>query len=344
VTSSDAACLDALAACVGAGVSLPDALARIETAGIEASRWAARVRPFVRPGARVEDALLAARAVEQPEHALLALAVTPDDFAQIARALTARRRRKAALGRSILRVLLGPFAVAVLTVVLDPLPNIVGPDSYVWPVARGLVELGLATALLLLGVPAALRSPAIGPPVLRFLARVPGLATLAASHAEAELVTLAAPFVARPEGGSNGLLATATLLAWSPLADPLRAAAQASTTTPDWALAKLAPYLSVPTNLAIVSGIASGQLTARLAALGDEIAAALARRLQLTVRIAAYVLVVLLSLTSLAEMVGRTLPGSSILGGAPSAEQKQLDEIMKALDEPERPAKPGPAK
>jgi len=332
MTASDAALLDVLAACLGAGVPLPDALSRIEAAGHEASRWVQRVRPFARPGSSVESALFAARAIDATERAILASAVTPAAVAGVLHALVLRRRRRADRSRTILRGLLGPFAIAALTVILDPLPNLIGSGSYVGPVFRGLLALGLATAFVVAGVPAILRSPSLGPRVLAACSKLPGLDWLTARHAEAELVTTSAPFVERSEVGHAGLLATSALLAWSPLGERVRVAALASANAPEAAFAMLAPQLSLATNLAIVSGTASGQLAAHLAARGEEIAAQLTSRLRLAVRVAAYTLVVLLSFASLVNMVSRALPGTSLPGATFSEEQKELDDIMRELE------------
>src|SRR5580700_5903440 len=142
MTRSDSVFLDVLAACLGAGDPLLDALSRLETAGGEASRWVQRVRCFVRPGGSVESALYAARVIDAGEHAILALASTPAALGALLHALTVRGRRRDSLRRAILRGLVGPFAVAALTIVLDPLPNLMGSGSYVGPVFRGLAELG----------------------------------------------------------------------------------------------------------------------------------------------------------------------------------------------------------
>ena len=163
--------------------------------------------------------LHAARAIDPTEAALLTLAVTPDATERLLHTLAIRRRRRATLRSAILRGLIGPIAIGALTVVLNPLPNLVGNASYVGPVLRGLFLLGLATAFVVAGVPALLRSPSIGPRVFALCARLPGLAWIASRYAEGELVTVSAPFVARSEAGSEGLLAASTMIAWSPLGE-----------------------------------------------------------------------------------------------------------------------------
>jgi hypothetical protein len=332
--ASDAPFLDALAACLGAGVPLQDALSRIERAGFAASRWVQRVRPFVRPESSVESALLGAGAIDATEHALLAAAVTPDAVESLLHALVLRRRRRSALRAVVLRGLAGPFAIAALTVVLDPLPNLIGSGSYVWPVFRGLVVLGLVTALVVLGIPALVRSPNVGPRLLMLCARVPVLDWLAARHAEGELVTMSAPFVARPGIGSAGLVAASATLAWSPLGEKIRVAG-ADGAAPASVLERLAPCFSLATNLSIVGGIASNDLATRLAARGEEIAAELSAHVRIGVRVAAYVFVGLLTLQSLANLFSRALPGGGLLPGVvPSAEQRDLDEVMKELEGP----------
>jgi hypothetical protein len=296
----------------------------------------------VRGDGSVESALHAARVIDAREQSLLAVAVAPDAVESLLHALAARRRRRDALRRLILHGLVGPFAIAALSVLLDPLPNLfVGGESYIGPVFRGLSVLGLVTALVVLGVPAALRSPRIGPRIVELCASLPGLSWIAARHAEAELATMSAAFVGRSDAGTGGLLAASAMLAWSPLGARIRDAATANAATPEWALAKLAPYLSVETNLAVVGGIASGRLAADLATRGEALAAEVTRHVQRGVRVTAYTFVVLLSLASLASLVSHALPfASPFTGATPTTEQKELDDIMKLLDGPEPAPKP----
>jgi hypothetical protein len=335
-TADDAALLEVLAACLGAGVPLADALARIETSGTRAWQWVARLRPHVRLGSSVAATLLAAGVVDGPEHALLAQALTPSATERLLLALVSRRRRRELLRTAFQAALAGPFGLAALTVVLAPLPNLLGSGSYVWPVTRGVFTLGVLAALVFLGLPAALGSPSLGSRVLGVLARVPGLDRLAARHAEAELVTLAAPFVEGGEASREGLLAASTALAWSPLGARVAEAAGVQGGPP--ALARLAPHLSLVTNLAIVSGAASQKLSARLTERGEELATQLRARLRVTLRVAAYTLVVILSFEGLANLVSRGLPGMPLLPGAtPTGEQKELEELLRELDPPAHP-------
>jgi hypothetical protein len=163
---------------------------------------------------------------------------------------------------------------------------------------------------------------------------MPGVRRLAALYAEEELTTALVPFVEGGEVRTAGLTVAASLLAWSPLREGLRVAAGAvrlpSTPLPMGGLEPLARQLSLATNLAIVGGGASKRLEKRLAQRGEAINLLLTARLRLVVRIGAYALVVLFSISSLVGMISRGLPGMPTLpGGATSPDQKELEELMK---------------
>jgi hypothetical protein len=331
--ASDTHTLDALAACLRAGLPLDDALLRLETAGGGASRWVKRVRPFVRPGETVEKALAGAGTIDEGEQALLAPATTPDAVAGLLEAISARRRRRARLLRSVLGGLLGPFAVAAITVVLNPLPALLfgSIGEYVGSVVLGFLVLGVVTGLIAVGLPVLLQSPKAGPRTLGLLARIPLVDLLVGRHAEAELLTIVGPYTGGPEAAPAAMAAAAAVLDWARLG---RAARATTAEEPAGALVRLAPHLSQATNLAVVEGVAGGKLPARLAARGEEIDAALTKNVRLVARIVAYTLVVVLSLGAYVDLVGRALPGGNIplLEGMPSGEQKDLDELMRELE------------
>jgi hypothetical protein len=346
MAASDAALLDALAACIGADVPLDGALARIEGTGHEAARWVRAVRACVRPGAKVEDTLRAAGVVDDGEHALLACAELPAAIGATLAAVALRRRRREELHREVLRGLGAPFALAVATVMLDPLLGFVEGGSYFGRFfGEGLV-LAVVSLAVVGGLRVLMRSESARRRFLATLARLPLLSALAARHAEADLVTLASPFVAGRGVEMKGVLVAADILAWSPLGPTLRAAALVSGTTPEWAVVRVAPRLTQETNLAVVSGIASADLPARLAARAGALSADVARRTRWLARMAAFGVVLVLSAVSFAQMASRAPSFDSLVGGKTDDEKEierlfgNSEDLLRELNGAEPPSKP----
>ena len=334
--STHPALLDALADCLESGDTLPDALGKVEMAGGAAEAWVRHVRPSVRAGDPVGGALRSSNVLGDDELSLL----SPEGDGALAAAclhtVALRRQRSLARRRAIAWGLVAPLLFAALTVVLDPLPNLITGEPFFWPVARGLLELVVLALAIALGLPALLRSPRTRRTVLRVCGAVPGLRWFAAMHAEEELVAALVPFV---DGGSvttAGLTAGASLLAWSRLGEALRVAARPppppGNPLPLSGLQPLVRELSLGSALAVVGGIASKRLAQRLTRRGEEITGLLTARLRLLFRIGAYALVVALSISSLVGMISRGLPGMPTLpGGEMSPDQKELEDIMKQL-------------
>jgi hypothetical protein len=337
MSTTDAALLEALGDCLAAGDTLPQALGRVSLAGGAAGFWTEQVRRTTRTEGPAVGALRAARLLDPDE-----LAILPADGADAAaaaplQAIALRRRRSSARQRAILRGLVAPFGFAVLTVVLDPLPNLVTDEPFLWPEVRGmlwLVALGLA---IFLGAPALLRRPGARAVLLRVGQAAPGLRWFTSLYAEEELTTIAVAHVEGSEVTPAGLLAAASLLHWSGLATPLRAAA-ASVRPAGAPLAlggfePIARQLSFETNLALVGGVASDRLAQRLTGRGDAIASLLTARLRLLTRIVGYALVVVLSIGSLVGMIARGLPGMPTLpGGATTPDQQELEDLLKQIE------------
>ena len=334
--TADAVLLDALADCLESGGTLLEALENVATAGRGAGEWAQHVRRSARAEVPVAAALRESNALDDDELSVLSAAGTAATVASALRAVALRRRRSLARRRAIHWGLLGPFALGALTVVLDPLPNLITGGAYVWPAFRGLFTLLILALAVVAGIPALLRAHPTRSTALRLCSSVPGIRRLAALYAEEELTTALVPFVEGGEVGAAGLTAAASLLAWSPLRDGLHVVAGSvglpSTPLPMGRLEPLAPQLSLATKLAIVGGVASKRLADRLAQRGEAIASLLTARLRLLVRIGAYALVVLFSVNSLVGMIARGFPGMPTLpSDAASPEQKELDELMKQL-------------
>ncbi len=334
------ALLDALADCLAAGDPLGTALGKVAVAGTPAGIWAAHVGRSLPPDHPIGAALDSANAIDADEQALLSAEGARDRAAAVLRAVALRRRRHGERRREVLQGLLGPILIGVLTVFLDPLPDMIGGGSYFWPLVRGLLALALLVGIVVGVLPALLRDPRIGPTVLRVSAALPGLGWLAARYAEEELTVALAPFVEGSAVSGAGLGAAASFVAWSPFAETLRTSRRAldpasglPSTLAMGGLEPLARQLSVDTNLAIIGGVACGQLAERLTARGDALSTLLTARLRFLVRLGAYALVLVFSLVSLAGLLARGIPGMPTLpGGSESAEQKQLDELMKQLE------------
>jgi hypothetical protein len=337
MSTTDAALLEALGDCLAAGDTLPQALGRVSLAGGPAGFWTEQVRRTTRTEGPAVGALRAARLLEPDELAILPAHGADAAAAAPLQAIALRRRRSRARQRAILRGLVAPFGFAVLTVVLDPLPNLVTDEPFLWPEVRGmlwLVALGLA---IFLGAPALLRRPGARAVLLRVGQATPGLRWLTSLYAEEELTTIAVAHVEGSEVTPAGLLAAASLLHWSALATPLRAAA-ASVRPAGAPLAlggfePIARQLSFETNLALVGGVASDRLAQRLTGRGDAIASLLTARLRLLTRIVGYALVVVLSIGSLVGMISRGLPGMPTLpGGATTPDQQELEDLLKQIE------------
>ena len=333
---SDPAFLDALADCLESGDTLLEALGKVAIAGGAAEDWTRHVRPSVRADVAVARALRESNVVDDDELSILSAGGAGSALGPALRAVVLRRQRGLARRRAVRRGLLGPFAFGALTIVLAPLPEIVTGGPYVWPVLRGLFVLVLLTLAVVIGVPALLRQPQARPRALALCTRVPGFRHLAALYAEEELTTGLAPLVDPGEPRTAGLTAVASILAWSPLGEALLAASRtvrpSASPLPMGGLEPLARQLSAATSLALVGGVASKRLPEQLARRGEEIAPRLTAHLRLVTRVGAYALVVLFSVTSLAGMIARGLPGIPVFpGGTTSPEQKELEDLLKEL-------------
>lgn len=336
MTTANAALLEALSDCLESGDTLFQALAKIEVAGGAARSWTEGVRRSTRAEAPVAMALRRSQMLDHDELALLPAEATGEAVSAPLRAVVLRRRRGIDRRRAILWGLVGPFGFGALTVVLDPLPNLVTGGAFVWPVTRGLLTLGAVAFAIVAGLPALFRAPRARSTTLRACSAVPGVQWFAALYAEEELTTALVPFVDGEDVSAAGLAAAASLLSWSRLGESLRRSEGSvrppSTSLPMGGLEPLAQQLSLATNLAIVGGIASKRLAERLTRRADAIAVLLTARLRLAVRLVAYALLVAFSVSSLAGMVSRGLPGMPALpGGVTSPDQQELDELMKQM-------------
>jgi hypothetical protein len=336
MTTTDPALLAALGDCLASGDTLPQALGRIEMAGATARYWTAVVRRTAGSDAPVGAALRGSSLFREDERLFLPTDGAGSQVALPLQAVATRRRRAAARRRAIRWGLVGPFAFAALTIIFDPLPNIITDEPFVWPIVRGLLVLSVLTAVIVAGVPALLRDPRTRNRLLRVFSAVPGLSWFATQHAEEELATALTAFVEDEQITPAGLAAAASLLAWSPFAAALRTASatpRSEALLPMGGLEPVVRHLSLATNLAIVGGVASRRLGERLRLRADAIEVALTSRLRLALRIAAYALVVVLSIISLVGMISRGLPGMpSLPGGSSSPDQQQLEDLLKQLD------------
>ena len=333
---TEPALLEALADCLESGDLLSVALDKIAMAGQAAAGWAQQVRRPLQANLPAARALLESGVLDDDERSLLGVDGDVAALPPALRAVAVRRRRSVARRQTLRWGLVGPFAFAALTVLLDPLPQLVTGGAYAWPALRGLLVLVVVALAIGAGAPALLRGKQARLGALRACTRVPGVRRLAALYAEEELALGLAPFGDGGTIAAPGLTRIASLLAWSPLGERLAAASRTggpATTLPMGGLDPLASLLSPATDLAILGGVASNRLQERLAQRGDAMALRLTARLRLVARIAAYTLVVLFSASSLLGMISRGLPGIPTLpGGAASPDQKELEDLLKELE------------
>ncbi len=337
MTTTDAALLEALGDCLGSGDTLPQALGKLSLAGGTAGWWTEQVRRSVRTDVPAGPALRGTHLFEPDELALLPEGGPDEAAAMPLQAVVLRRRRGAARRRAVLLGLVAPFGFAALTVMLDPLPNLISDAPFLWPEIRGFSLLCLLGVAIFVGLPALLGRPGARSRILRFCCALPGLRWFTSHYAEEELTAAVVPFIADEQVTPAGLLAASSLLPWSPLAPTLRGAAASerpvATMLPMAGLEPVARQLSSGTNLAFIRGVTSHNLALRLTQRGDDIALLLTARLRLTARITGYALVVVLSISSLIGMISRGLPGMPTLpGGDTTPDQQQLEDLLKQLE------------
>jgi hypothetical protein len=338
--TTDVALLEAVGDCLESGDSLSHALGKVAMAGGAAGWWTEYVGRSVRGDGSAASALRATGLFEPDELTLLPTEGSDAAVGGPLHAVAQRRRRGLARRRAVLWSLVGPFAFATLTVLLDPLPNLVTDEPFLWPLMRGVLVLVILALGFFVGLPALLRNQRARSGLLRACSAVPGLRWFTTLYAEEELTTALVPFIEGQEVRVAGLLATSSLLAWSGLGAPLRGAAAsarpASTgpaALPMGGLEPVARQLSLATNLAVLGGVTSKHLAQRLAQRGEAISTLLTARLRLAVRIVAYAFVAMLSISSLVGMISRGLPGMPTLpGGDTTPDQQQLEDLLKQLE------------
>lgn len=225
MTTTDAALLEALGDCLGSGDTLPQALGKLSLAGGAAGWWTEQVRRSARTDVPAGPALRGTRIFEPDELSLLPEGGPDAAAAMPLHAVVLRRRRGTARRRAVLLGLVAPFGFAALTVMLDPLPNLISDAPFLWPEIRGFFLLCLLGVGIFVGLPALLGRSGARARILRICSAVPGLRWFTTLHAEEELTAAVVPFIVEEQVTPAGLLAAASLLSWSPLAPTLRSAA-----------------------------------------------------------------------------------------------------------------------
>jgi hypothetical protein len=335
--TTDVALLEAVGDCLQSGDTLSQALGKTAMAGGAAGWWTEQVARAVRGDVPAGRALQATDLFDADERSLFSANGTDAAAGPPLQAVALRRRRGVARRRAILWSLVGPFGFAALTVLLDPLPNLVTDEPFLWPLMRGVLVLVVLALGFFVGLPALLRNHRARSGLLRACSAVPGLRWFTALYAEEELTTALVPYVEGEEVRVAGLLAAASLLSWSQLGVALGGAAAtvrapSSAALPMGGLEPVARQLSLATNLAVLGGVASKRLAQRLTQRGEAISVLLTARLRLVVRIVAYAVVVILSISSLVGMISRGLPGMPTLpGGDTTPDQQQLEDLLKQL-------------
>jgi Type II secretion system (T2SS), protein F len=282
--------LDALGAALGAGATVADALKLVASAGPASARAARLVEEGLAGG--LARALANANLLAPDEEPLVQLGERESCVASSLAFTVARRRQRRARRRAAWGALAGPLAFAVLTLLFDPLPQVMlGTGSFAGAL-RNLAWLAASTALLMLGVPRILRRAK-----LRALVdKLPFARRLSRLERESGAALLVASFARPSELGP--------------------AAADART-------------LSEPFALACAAGVRAGDLPSRLRAFHDATEQTFLVRLRVILRVIAFTAAAALAARSATKLF--TLPIGGDLQNLPEMQDldHQLDELMK---------------
>lgn len=331
--------LEALSDCLDGAdrADLVSALTTLERAGGGASLWAHALTLSVRGGSNATAALAQSGTLEAPELSLLrSVEGIEGALAPALRCIALRRRLRATRARASLAAVIAPLSLMALTLALDPLPALILGGAYFGPVLRALSVMVLAvlvmTALLLL----AFVHPRTSPAVMGALSRVPFVGAVVRRHAESELSLVLGAFADEQRVPPHAWKAATSLLGWAPFSTAVRDADRAlqADDRPADASDVLASVVSQTLSLVLVSGSAARRLPERLTAFGERAAEIVTRRVRALLRTLAFAALIALSVQSLAKLVKTSvggIPGMPGLPGdmSPSAEQKELDQIMK---------------
>jgi hypothetical protein len=282
--------LDAIGAAIGAGASTADALKLIASAGPASARAARLVEERLAGG--LASALAGAKLLAPDEEPLVQLGERESCVASALSFTVARRRQRRARRRAAWGAVAGPLVFAALTLLFDPLPQIMMGTGSIGGALRNLGWLAAVTAAVMLGLPRILRVVKI-----RALAdQLPFARTLSQLERESGAALLAASFARPTELG------------------PAAADARA---------------LSESFALACASGARAGDLPSRLRALHDHTEQTFLVRLRVVLRAIAFAAAAVLAARSATKLFSMPIGGD--LQNSPELQDldRQLNEMMK---------------
>jgi hypothetical protein len=309
--------LEALAATLETTGSPVEALELVTRAGPSSARRARSIRNRLRDGT-LATALAAEGLLTSEQRELVNLGEESARLPAALRWVVERRRVSRERQRAIRGVAMGPLALAIMTLLTEPLPAVVmGAGSFGHAIFSASLLLA-ATAALLLGIPRLLAHQTIGARVRALAAAVPLVRALVRLETEERAASIVAAFANARE------LALAPLAARVVVPQPYVAALAHAATDP------FAPLttLSESFGLALVAGVQCGDLPARFAAFAAAAARATTARLLAIARVAAYAVVLAVFLHAALQLLAGPLPGmGGGLGNSP-----ELRELERELE------------
>ena len=309
--------LEALAATLAATASTTEALAVVGRAGPASARRARALQNRLRSGT-LATALAAEGLVTPSEEAVVRVGEEAARLPAALRWVAEQRRSGRERQRAIRGVVVGPLALALVTLLTEPLPAVVmGAGSFGPAIASSSLLLA-ATALLLLGVPRLLEHARAGARIRAWAAAVPLVRGLVDRETEARAASIVAAFA------DERALALAPTAARAVVAPPFAAALTQAATDP------FAPVttFSESFGLALVAGAQLGDLPSRFTRFAAAAARAMTGRLVAIARVAAYATVLAVFLHAALRLLATPLPGM----GGDFGSSPELRELERELD------------
>lgn len=313
--------LEALAASLGAGLSVGDACRVIARAGPASAQLARQIDDGAR--ATPLPAVLASLGlIAEDAKAVLTFANTagrlPAGLRWVAARAAARQRR----GRALLGAIAGPLVFAALGLLLEPLPQLFLGGAFPWRSALRPTALLLGTTALAITlvwrygsrVIAGVRTPG---------ARVPFVGALFRLDAEADAAALIAEFAdAEGLGAVQGAAPLVLAADWAQALAAIAADPTAPVTT-----------MSETMALAIGAGQTARDLPSRFLAIARALEERLTARLRTTVRLAAFAVLAAIAVHGVQRLLATPLPGlNGDLGNLPLGNTPEMKELERELD------------
>jgi type II secretory pathway component PulF len=322
--------LEALADCLAAGVATPAALEVLEGGG-RSGRDLARALAAASESGELADAIARAMRVSDEEAVLLIEAERRGRLPAALALCAARRREARALRRQLAQAAATPLLLALLTVLLAPLPRLILGGGYAGAALRGAAAVLAVAGVGLLLLPWLFAHPRHGAGLRARLARIPLLGRLVRLDAEAGFAGALGVL-----GGAAPPALEVVEVAGRVWRSPqlARAAAQAAR-IPARASSAQRPSpseaLSPELALTMATGAAAGGLADRLGRFRLRARDQLTARLRGIARVLAFALLVAVSLQGLRQLMSQSLPGLMPGLGVPGLETPELKELEREL-------------